>query len=111
MLPGLAPGTAPICVSAGQEPVRTDERRIRRSVDRRGRPTRRDPDVRRGATATLTASSTDRQRVGEPPGRVGPPVCGVPSPPAGPGGGPWAVGILPATGGGSSSVMLGGVCG
>jgi hypothetical protein len=27
-----------------------------------GRPTRRDPDVRRGATATLTASSTARQR-------------------------------------------------
>ena len=76
------------------EPVRAGERAIRRSVDRRGRPTRRDPDVRRGATATLTAPSTARQRSGWPPGRVG---SGVPPPPRDrrPGG-PWAVGIRPA---------------
>ena len=41
-------------------------RAVRRSADRRGRPARRDPDVRRGATATLTAPSTARQRSAGP---------------------------------------------
>ena len=61
----------PTGISAGRRPVRAGDRAVRRSVDRRGRPTRRDPVVRRGATATLTAPSTARQRSGTPPGRVG----------------------------------------
>jgi hypothetical protein len=61
-LPGSAPASPPIRISAGRRAIRAAGRTIRRSVDRRGRPTRRDPDVRRGATATLTAPSTARQR-------------------------------------------------
>ena len=49
-------------IAAGQRPFRAGDRAVRRSADRRGRPARRDPDVRRGATATLTAPSTARQR-------------------------------------------------
>jgi hypothetical protein len=69
---GPAPRRTPIGISAGRGPIRAAQRAVRRSVDHRGRPTRRDPDVRRGATATLTASSTARQRLGDPDRRVGP---------------------------------------
>ena len=61
---GLAhrPARRPVyCRSARSRAARTG---VRRSVDRPGRPARRDPDVRRGATATLTAPSTGRQRSG-----------------------------------------------
>jgi hypothetical protein len=71
VLPGSAPAWPPICISAGQQPSRAAVRVVRRSADRRGRPSRRDPDVRRGAGATLTAPSTARQRSGCPAGRVG----------------------------------------
>jgi hypothetical protein len=84
------------------------ERTVPRSVDRGCRPTRRDPDVRRGATATLTASSTARQRSCDAPGRV---VPGVPPPSGRVPGGPSAVGIRPVFGDGRFSVMLAGVCG
>ena len=70
---GPAPRRAPIGISAGRGPIRAAQRAVRRSVDHRGRPTRRDPDVRRGATATLTASSTARQRLGGADRRVGSP--------------------------------------
>ncbi len=44
------------------EAAEREIRAVRRSVDRRGRPAHRDPVVQRGATATLTAPSTARQR-------------------------------------------------
>jgi hypothetical protein len=71
VVPGSAPGPSPARIPAGQKAVRVGKRAIRRSVDRRGRPTRHDPDVQRGATATLTAPSTAGQRSGTSPGRVG----------------------------------------
>jgi hypothetical protein len=95
-------------ISAGRGPVRTEERTVWRSADRRGRPARRDPDVRRGATATLTAPSTARQRSGDPPGRVG---SGVPPSPGCLSGGSSVVAVRPASGSSASSVMLAGVCG
>ena len=65
------------------EAVRAGERAVRRSGDRRGRPTRRDPDVRRGATATLTAPSTARQRRPGATARPGASARGAPSPRSG----------------------------
>ena len=65
VVPGPAPGRGRRSASLQVErAVRAGERAVRRSVDRRGRPARRDPDVQRGATATLTAPSTARQRSG-----------------------------------------------
>src|SRR4051812_38710401 len=69
-LPGSAPRAGSDYIPAGQRLVREEDRAVRRSVDRRGRPARRDPVVRRGATATLTASSTARQRCPGTFGRV-----------------------------------------
>ena len=91
-------------IAAGQSAVRAGERAVRRSVDRRGRPARRDPDVRRGATATLTAPSTARQRSGRAlrAGRVVA-ACRA-QPPERAGAAPWAVADVPrATGAGGSS--------
>jgi len=65
------PGPASICISAVRSAVRAAKRVIRRSVDRPGRLARRDPCAQRGATATLTAPSTARQRSGAPSGRGG----------------------------------------
>ena len=70
-MPDPATGSCAVRHIAGRRAVRAGERAVRRSVDRRGRPTRHDPDVQRGATATLTAPSTARQRSGSRPGRVG----------------------------------------
>ncbi len=88
---GPRAGPAPTDISAGQRPIRAGERAVRRSVDRRGRPARRDPDVRRGATATLTAPSTARQRLGDAGrGASARSGSGVPPPAAGPAG--WTMG-------------------
>jgi len=95
MLPGLAPHPDVIGISAGQTRVRDDVGTVRWSGDRQGRPARRDPDVRRGATATLTAPSTARQRSSDSPGRV---ASGVPPPPRARPGGSSAVAIRPAFG-------------
>jgi hypothetical protein len=105
---GPRAGPVPICIPAGQRPIQAEERTVRRSDDRRGRPARRDPDVRRGATATLTAPSTARQRSADPPGRVG---YGVPPSSGDLPGGSSVVAIRPVSGSSASSVMLAGVCG
>src|SRR4051794_40852551 len=95
MLPGLAPHPDVIGISTGQTRVRDDVGTVRWSGDRQGRPARRNPDVRRGATATLTAPSTARQRSSDSPGRV---ASGVPPPPRARPGGSSAVAIPPALG-------------
>ena len=109
VVPGSAPGrgrrSASLQVGAR---VRAGERAVRRSADRRGRPARRDPDVRRGATATLTAPSTARQRsVGPPPGASPRRAVAASPRPSG-----WTMGgrDVPGRRPPRSSVMLAGVC-
>ncbi len=67
-LPGAGPRSG---IFAVRSPFRGRKRAIRRSVDRRHPPTRRNPEVPCGATATLTAPSTAGQRRGPLAGRVG----------------------------------------